>query len=111
MKKQDRRFRKSIPTRERLVITLHYLSSGCLQQNLSFNFLIRRTTVSKFVAETCDAIYEALTPIYLRPPNTKEKWKENDRYMKMWNMPHVIGALDGKHIAMDCPKSTQQRFL
>ena len=73
MKKQDRRFRKSIPTRERLVITLHYLSSGCLQQNLSLNFLIRRTTVSEFVAETCDAIYEALTPIYLRPPNTKEK--------------------------------------
>ena len=26
--------------------------------------------------------------------------------MEMWNMPHVIGALDGKHIAMDNPKAS-----
>ena len=24
----------------------------------------------------------------------------------MWNMPHVIRAFDGKHVAMDCPKSS-----
>ena len=107
IKKQETRFRKSTLTRERLVITLHYLSSGCSQQNLNFSFLIGRTTVRKIVAETCDAIYEALAPIYLRPPNTKEEWKEIiDQYMEMRNMPHVIGALDGKHIAMDCPKGS-----
>ena len=38
IKKQDTRFRKSIPTRERLVITLRYLSSVCSQQNLNFKF-------------------------------------------------------------------------
>ena len=26
--------------------------------------------------------------------------------MEMWNMPHVIRAFDGKHVAMDCPKSS-----
>ena len=90
IKKQDTRFRKSISTRERLIITLRYLCSGCSQQNLSFDFLISRTTISKIVAETCDAIHEALVPIYLRPPNTKEEWKEiRDQHMEMWNMPHV----------------------
>ena len=42
--------------------------------NLSFNFLIGRTTISKIVGETYDAIYETLAPIYLRPPDTKEEW-------------------------------------
>ena len=52
IKKQDTRIRKSTPTRERVVTTLRYLSSGCAQQSLSFNFLIDRTTASKIVAET-----------------------------------------------------------
>ena len=36
----------------------------------------------------------------------KEEWEKiSDQCMEMWNMPHVIGALDGKH-AMDCPKGS-----
>ena len=71
-----------------------------------FQFLIGRTTVSKIAAETCAAIYEALAPVYLRPPNRNE-WKEiSDQYMETWNMPHVIGALDSKHIALDYPKGS-----
>ena len=71
-----------------------------------FQFLVGRTTVSKIAAETCAAIYEALAPIYLRPPNRNE-WKEiSDQYMETWNMPHVIGALDSKHIALDYPKGS-----
>ena len=33
--------------------------------------------------------------------------KFSDQYMEIWNMPHVIGALDGKHIAMDCSKGSE----
>ena len=73
IKKEDTRFRKLIPTGERLVITLRYLSSSCSQRNISFNFLIGRTIVSKIVAEICEAIYEAFAPIYLRPPNRIEE--------------------------------------
>ena len=69
------------------------MTSGCSQRNLNFNFLIGRKTVSKIAAETCAALYEALAPICLRPPNRKEDWKEiSDQCMEMWNMPHVIGA-------------------
>ena len=86
------KFRKSIPTRERLVITLRYFSSGCSQQNLSFNFLISRTAVLRFLAKTsCNAVYKGPSPIYLRPRNTKEEWKEiSAQYIEIWIMTHVI---------------------
>ena len=36
--------------------------------------------------------------------------KFSDQYMEIWNMPHVIGALDGKHIAMDYPKCSGTQY-
>ena len=32
-------------------------------------------------------------------------------YGNLWNMTYVLGALDGKHIAMDCPISQLQRIF
>ena len=48
--------------------------------------------------ETCDAIYEALAPDYLRPPSVEDWIKIAKDFKTIWNMPHVLGALDGKHI-------------
>ena len=38
---------------------------------------------------------------YLPTPSTEEAWKEiAEEFENEWNLPHVIGALDGKHIAI-----------
>ena len=105
--KRDTNFRKSISARERLVITLRFLSSGSSQQSLSFSFVHGRSTISKILQEVCDAIYEVLAPLYLKTPASAEDWKSiaND-FENIWNLPHTVGAIDGKHIAMDCPKNS-----
>ena len=42
---------------------------------------------------------------YLSPPQSKEKWLEiSSKFEELWDMPHVIGCLDGKHIRNECPK-------
>lgn len=38
-------------------------------------------------------------------PQTPVEWKEvADEFYKEWDLPNVVGALDGKHIQIQCPK-------
>ena len=30
---------------------------------------------------------------------------DTNKLIELWSMPHVIGAIDGKHVAMECPKN------
>ena len=58
------------------------------------------------IVETCDGIWQALQATYLKPPKNMDEWKSIAReFENEWNFPHCLGALDGKHIAMDCPKN------
>ena len=51
----------------------------------------------------CEAIWTALQD-YVRPPQTPEEWLNISRdFESKWNMPHCIGAIDGKHIATKAP--------
>ena len=109
IEKKDTNYRKSIPARKRLVIALRYLVEGSSQQALSMSFRVGKSTVCKIVKEVCDAIYNMLLPIYLCPPSTEEEWKQvSEEFSQLWNMPHVIGTIDGTGniFAMDCPKNT-----
>ena len=109
--KKDTKLRECISAEERLVITLRYLSQGMFQFTLAFSFRVGRQTVCSIVQEVCEAIHEVLSPIYARTPNTTEEWAHiaND-FENLWDFLHVIGAIDGKHIRMDCPKKSGSKY-
>ena len=73
--KENARFRESVPGSARLAVILRYLASGESQQSLSWSSCLGRTTVSKIVRETCEAIWKVLYPIDLRSPSTEQEWK------------------------------------
>ena len=102
--KQDTRSRKALSPRKRLVVTLGYLAIGCSQQTLCYSFRIGRTTVSHIIKDVCD--------VCLRPPRSEEdEWqKTSDDFEELWDLPHVIGAIDEKHIAIDCPKDSGSQY-
>ena len=109
--KKDTRLREAITAEERLVITLRYLSAGMLQQDLCYSFRIGRTTVSNILKEVCDTIYDVLSPIYMQAPSTENEWRHiADDFEQQWDLPHCIGAIDGKHIGIDCPKQSGSNF-
>ena len=98
--------REAISPEERLAICLRYLATGDSQQSQSFNFRVGRATVCKIVKQVCLGIWEALHEQYLKVPATKQDWScIADRFFSEWDFPHVLGAIDGKHIAMDCPRN------
>ena len=91
-------------------LTLQFLATGESQQSLSFSYRIGKATVSKIVRETCDAIYEVLRSKYLRTPTTADWVSIAEDFEQMWNLPNVIGALDGKHIRITCPADTGTQY-
>ena len=49
--------------------------------------------------EIFDAIFQALAGEYLHPTSSTEEWENIARnFQETWNLPHVVGATDGKHI-------------
>ena len=104
-------FQQPISAGERLAVTLRFFASGESQQSLSFAYRMGKSTVSNILKETCDAIYQVLSPTYLRPPASHEDWLAiSKEFEEQWNLPHVIGALDGKHIRIQCPQETGTLF-
>ena len=90
---------------------LALLASGESQQPLSFAYLIGKPTLNRVIRETYDAIFEALAGEYSRPPSSIEEWKNIARdFQETWNLPHVVGGIDGKHIRIQCPKQSRTLF-
>ncbi|XP_044766223.1 protein ALP1-like [Coccinella septempunctata] len=103
--------RKTLSPEQRLVITLYFLAHGCSMQSVSWSFLVGKATVSVVVRETCQAIWDVLSPIYLKRP-TMQDWKTiGNEFEEKCNLPHCCGAIDGKHIVMQAPKNSGSKFF
>lgn len=58
--------------------------------------MLGATTVGAIVAETTEAVWKCLQPLYLSVPNVTE-WKEiAHRFEELHALPHCLGAIDGK---------------
>ena len=105
IQKKTTRFRMPISAPQRLALTLRYLATGESQQSLSFSYRVGKATVSKIVSETSSAIYNALKNPYLKNPSLRNEWLTiASGFEETWNFPHCLGAIDGKHIRIECPK-------
>lgn len=67
-------------------------------------------TVAKCVLRVCNAIIEVLTPIEMPEP-TAATWLHSARlFHEMWQFPHCIAAIDGKHVQILAPKNSGSMF-
>lgn len=48
----------------------------------------------------------------LQVPNTEQEWKNKARQFELlWNFPHCIGSIDGKHIVIEAPCNSGSDFF
>ena len=70
-----------------------------------------KSTVSNIITETCDATYNVLSKAFLQPPLSADEWLAIAKdFEEQWNLPHVVGALDEKHIRIQCLPDTGTLF-
>ena len=100
----DTKFRAAIPPAERLAVTMRYLATGESFTSLHYQFRMGKSTISTLVPDVCQAIYRCLKDQFLRVPSTNIKWAEVSKdFFSLWNFPHCIGSLDGKHVVLRKP--------
>ncbi|XP_034834262.2 uncharacterized protein [Maniola hyperantus] len=108
--KQNTRFREAISSRERLALTLRFLTTGDCYKTLSFSYRIGNSTVSKIVTEVCQEIWNVLQPLAIPQP-TQEMWLNiAEDFFGKWGFPHCLGSVDGKHITIKCPPDSGSMF-
>lgn len=89
--KKDRRG-GSISPAEQLVVCLRFLATGVSYRAMSFPFRIPHNTISLIVKRVCNAIWEILSPIYMKTPSTQlEWWDISDGFFQRWQAPNTIG--------------------
>ena len=68
-----------------------------MQASLSFKFRMGKSTVCGIVKDVCKALWNALSPEYVKMSSNEREWLSVSRqYDQMWNFPNCIGAIDGK---------------
>ena len=73
---------------------MHYLS-----------YRISELSIERIVKKTCSAIWDQLLQAgHLNCPKSKDKWKRVAiDFDYCWNLPNSVGAIDGKHVTIQCP--------
>ena len=68
-------------------------------------------SVTKIVEETSEALWKSLRN-YIKAPSTQNEWlKIASDFRELWNFPMCCGAIDGKHIVMQCPGRAGSSFF
>ncbi|RVE44383.1 hypothetical protein evm_010953 [Chilo suppressalis] len=111
IEKLDTNWRRAIGPRERLAICLRFLATGDSYQTIAFSFRVGRSTVGSIVKNVCTEIWNSLQPIYMPTP-TESIWRQAETgYREIWNFPNCLGSIDGKHVAIKCPRNSGSNFF
>ena len=87
------RVRKAIGPAERLSLSLHDLAYGDSQHSNPSGYRIGRSTASKIIRETCEALWTVLHEEYLKPPNSDKEWKEIANEFQCCEISHIVVGL------------------
>ncbi|CAH2012849.1 unnamed protein product [Acanthoscelides obtectus] len=106
--KKDTKFRKAIPAKVRLAITLRYLATGDDFRSLHYLFKISHQLISKIVHEVCASILIVLKDEVMMPSNEEEWLQKETEFHDIF--PHCIGSIDGKHVQILSPIHSGTEF-
>ncbi|KAL7298383.1 hypothetical protein TKK_0000263 [Trichogramma kaykai] len=94
---------KPILPEEEIVITIRFLATGQSYVSLAFAFNIGVSTVSKIIHEVMDYMWIILRPVHMGVPTRQDFLSSANTFLRKYNIPNCIGAVDGKHVRIKKP--------
>ncbi|KAB0805173.1 hypothetical protein PPYR_02143 [Photinus pyralis] len=85
--------RESISAGCRLAVTLRFLATGDSYPTLAYAFRLSVPTVCVIIKETCNAIWQVLSPTYLKCPDRKQFSKIASNFYNQWQLPNCAAIL------------------
>lgn len=102
----DTNWRTCIPPGMQLAITMRFLATGDSNASLAFGFRVAKNTVCVIIPRVCQAIINEYQDEVCITPRTPDDWRTVARgFSTRWNFQHCLGAIDGKHVAIRCPRN------
>lgn len=99
-----------ISAEHKLSIVLRYLVTGSSQTSLEFDSRISQERISFIIKEVFCAIAKHMPS--LMPMPSENDWKKHaTNFFQLWNFPHVVGAIDGKHVRIHCPPKSGSLYF
>jgi len=83
-----------------------FLASGEHFQRIHYSLRLGATTAGKIVNDTCCTLWKILSPPFMPLPSSDGWLNIEKEFDKFWNFPNCVGAIDGKHIAIQCPPNS-----
>ena len=110
--KETTNFREPLDPGLKVSLTLRHLASGTKHHDMQYAWRVPHNTISVVVREVCQAIVDEYLVEQLSCPNTKAGWLElAEDWYRRWNFSHVIGAIDGKHVACKAPPDSGSDYF
>ena len=69
------------------------------------------STVSGIVKEVCSLLWKKLQPIYMPKPTTDSFKNSAEELFRKWNYHNCVGAVDRKHILLQCLAKTGSLYF
>ncbi|XKL59922.1 hypothetical protein PGB90_000938 [Kerria lacca] len=103
--------RRAITNHDRLAVTLEFLVTGDSYTSLQYLFRISKQSISQIIPVVCEALIEVLKENMKIPSSVYERLHIAKKIEDMWNFPHCLGAIDGKHVILQAPQNSGSEFF
>ena len=77
---------------------------------IAYNFRMGVLTARQIILDVCTVLWDALASIHMPVPSEVEWESIAEDFFTRWNFPNCIGAIDGKHIMIQCPVNSGSLF-
>ena len=107
IQRRNTNYRDPLDAGLKLALCLRFLATGDSYPSLQSAFKVAVASCGNTVMEVCRALVDELKDEVMVLPRTQADWRAiAQRFQDKWNMPHALGALDGKHVAIKKPNNS-----